>query len=152
MANSLPVTHQKLLLPLADEKTKVSLARRAVRENLATRQLAEAVRLVREKDQTGAKRGRPPLPPLVRILSRLGTVAQQLRTTDGEDAAIGRLAPDKVKAILDRAEENVQLFQRLIAKMRGDEGTDAAAMGRAALQGYGSNSSGTRMRSSLDGG
>ena len=63
LANALPVTHHTLLLPVHDEKMKVTLARKAVRENLSKRELAvEVLRIRKQKSNGGPRRGRPPSP------------------------------------------------------------------------------------------
>ncbi len=119
IAKALPVTHHTLLLPVHDEKTKVLLARKAVRENLTKRELAVEVRRVREqKTNGGARRGRPPTPAVVRVLALLARVAAQAQP-DVAKVDLDHLDGRRVRALLSDAESHLAAIHALVERLRG---------------------------------
>ncbi len=69
LAEALPLSHHKLLLPVNDPQEKVEFAQQAIKKDLSKRQLeAEIKRHRRAEDRP--RRGRRPLHPAVKALSR----------------------------------------------------------------------------------
>jgi len=119
IANALPVTHHTLLLSVHDEKAKLALAKKAVRENLSKRELSVAVRKVRQGNGNGAHRGRPAISPTVRLfatLSRLAALARSPETADDRD--IADLGPAKLGSILGEAERHLTTLRALVERLR----------------------------------
>jgi hypothetical protein len=98
LANALPVSHHKVLLPVHDEKAKVVLARKAVRENLSKRALETEVRRLRPKNGDGTRRGRPPTPAAIKAVALIVRAELQLKQAGAEsgrdlnDATILKIA------------------------------------------------------------
>lgn len=62
VAEALPVSHHRLLIPVKDVKIKVKLASEAVKSGLTRQAFGQRIREVREEDSDGARQGRPLLP------------------------------------------------------------------------------------------
>jgi hypothetical protein len=71
LAEALPVTHHKHLVPVRDAEMKVELAARAVDENLSSRAFAEVVKEARAAQAIPRRGGRRPLPESLKALRRL---------------------------------------------------------------------------------
>ena len=119
VANALPVTHHTLLLPVHDEKAKLELAKKAVRQKLTKRQLFEEVRKLRKSNGNGTRRGRPPMSPTIRLfatLSRLAVLARSRKVASDEDLA--DLGPAKLGPLLGEAERHLLALKNLIDRVR----------------------------------
>jgi hypothetical protein len=128
IANALPVSHHKLLLPVHDEKTKVTLARKAVRENLTTKELAVEIRRVRRHATNGGKkRGRPPLPAVIRLLNSLGRLGVLAASKEVGTCDLDELPAEKVRTIIIDAERYLAAMHALVERMRRRLDNDAAA-------------------------
>lgn len=80
IADTLPMSHHKLLLPIKSTERKVQLAKEAIEKKLGKREFEDRVRKVQSKQSKGEKRGRKPAPEVVKTLRRL------LKALDGLDA------------------------------------------------------------------
>ena len=119
IANALPVSHHKLLLPVHDEKAKVTLARKAVRENLTTQQLAVEIRRLRkQKSNGGTRRGRPPTPPVVRVLRSFGRVAALARSKDVSGNDLDDLPPETLRIMITETERDLTTMHALVDRLR----------------------------------
>jgi len=120
LANALPVTHHTLLLPVHDEKTKIVLARKAVRENLSKRELASEVRRIRKQKSNGdTRRGRPPTPPIARLLHSFGRLAVLARSKEmADNGDLRGLPPEKVRTMLGEAERHLATMHALVERLR----------------------------------
>jgi hypothetical protein len=118
VASALPVTHHTLLLPVHDEKIKVTLARKAVRENLSKRELAVEVRRIRkQKSNGGTPLGRPPTPPVVRVLSLLGRVAAEAERHVAK-VDLDHLDAERMRALIRDAEKHLVTMHTLVERLR----------------------------------
>jgi hypothetical protein len=108
LANALPVSHHTVLLPVHDEKAKVVLARKAVRENLSKRALETEVRRLRPRNGDGTRRGRPPTPAAIKAVALIVRAELQLKQAGAE---LGRDLNDattlKLAAALAAAERRL---------------------------------------------
>ena len=123
LADALPVTHHVLLLPVHDERLKVLLARKAVRQNLSKHDLRAEIRrlrpLVAAANGTGTPRGRPPVPPVVRLVWLWGRVAKE--AGKGEAAAgpaFERVPREKLDAVLADAEKHLATMRAFVDRLR----------------------------------
>jgi hypothetical protein len=135
LANALPVTHHTLLLPVHDEKTKVTLARKAVRENLTKRELAVEVRRIRKhKSNGGARRGRPPTLPIARLLHSFGRLATLARSKEMADSGdLHGLPLEKVRTMIGEAERHLATMHTLVERLRRHFDDVPAEMGHGSL-------------------
>jgi hypothetical protein len=129
LANALPVTHHTLLLPVHDEKTKVTLARKAVRESLTKRELAVEVRRIRkQKSNGGTRRGRPPTPPVVRVLALLGRAAMEAKP-HASMTNLDHLNADRARALVRQAETHIEVLQDLVGRLKATMATTVEVVG-----------------------
>ena len=133
VANALPFSHHKLLLPVRDEKAKVALARKVVRENLTKRQLAVEVRHLRKPGSNGGtRRGRPPVPPIMRVLSLLGRVAAEAAPHVAK-ADLDHLDGDRMRALVHEAEKHIGVLQGLVGRLRAKIETTTPDLGHGSI-------------------
>ena len=135
VANALPVTHHTLLLPVHDEKAKLELAKRAVRQKMSKRELSAEVQKLRQRGKSnGDRRGRPAMTPTVRLfaaLSRLATLARSAQMAgDDEVAALG---PAKLGPLLGDADRNLAALKALVDRVRSKIDGDWVPGGHAAV-------------------
>lgn len=111
IAEALPLSHHKLLLPVHDEKAKEALARKAVEKGMSSRELADAIKKARRGKGTSA--GRPPLPAFVKGLTRI-TKAVELATSEAVDATtFAKYSPEKARALVAELDQQLGELQKL---------------------------------------
>ncbi len=102
VAEALPITHHRLLLPVKDPEAKVALAREAVSVRLSARDLEARVRSAKDLERRGEKRGRKPTPQHVLAATRFGRVLAQLTEEALPDDFLRRLDEDDRQALRER--------------------------------------------------
>ena len=117
IAEALPLTHHKLLLPVHDVQTKVELAQRAVDEGLSSRDFAEAVKEVRASDQKGGRRGRAPLPAFVKGITRLRRAVKLATSEEITPEALASYSPDRARKTVEDLEEQINRLVELKEKV-----------------------------------
>lgn len=127
IANALPVTHHALLLPVRDQKCKLALARKAVREGLSKAALAAEVRRSGALSATMPRRGRPPLPAVARLLSAFARLARQSASEALLDRSVDALPPDRLAELVAGATRDLEQIRLLVHRLRARLETCAAA-------------------------
>lgn len=102
VADALPVSLHRQLLPIPDERTKTRLARRAVKNNLSKREFADLIQKERQKKGGPSRGGRPALPAFYKALREVDNLLEQLGDTEITDEDVARLPREKLGALLDR--------------------------------------------------
>jgi len=111
IAEALPLSHHKLLLPVHDEEAKEALARKAVEKGMSSRELADAIKKARKGKSTGA--GRPPLPAFVKGLTRMAK-AIELATSEAVDATtFATYSPEKARELVSGLDQQIEALQKL---------------------------------------
>ncbi|MBN1337596.1 MAG: hypothetical protein JXB39_16705 [Deltaproteobacteria bacterium] len=100
LISALPFTHQRLLLPIKDEGAKVKLARKAVKDDLSSRELAVEVKREKARHRKGARPGRPNLPAFVKALGRLRSIREQAASEPITAEAFSTYGPEKARLLL----------------------------------------------------
>ncbi|MBI5486153.1 MAG: hypothetical protein HY905_02350 [Deltaproteobacteria bacterium] len=119
IANALPVSHHTALLPVHDEKVKLTLAKKAVRENLSKRELAAEVRKVGRSNGNGAHRGRRPMTPTARLVSGLGQLAVLARShKTGSDDELASMTPGKLNFLVGEADRHLAALKAFVERVR----------------------------------
>lgn len=91
VADVLPLSHHKLLLPIKDAARKAAMAQRSVAAGWTTLQLREAVRCAQsEQSQRPLSRARPAPPPFARAAQALTKVLDLLSESRDDAADISR--------------------------------------------------------------
>ncbi|NMC72739.1 MAG: hypothetical protein GYA57_22170 [Myxococcales bacterium] len=128
VTNALPVTHHVLLLPVHDDKCKLALARKAVREGLSKTALAAEVRRLGRPSPTARRRGRPPSPPVVRLLSAFARLARQSAAPSLLDRSLDEFPPHRLADLVAAATRDLEQLGALVRKLR--ERLDASTIPR----------------------
>jgi hypothetical protein len=118
IAEALPLSHHKLLLPIKDEQKKLELAKSAVHEGLAKRALEERVRKLRDKDKDDSKAGRPPLPAFAKAVTALHKVVRVAASEYVGDKTFAHLPKAQAKALLKELEQQVEALSKLAGRVR----------------------------------
>ncbi len=82
VADQLTVEHYRVLSHVADPAMRAALAEKTVSEGLTSKALALLTAETTAAPDDGVRRGRPPLPPVVKDLRHLSTAVGKLRTLD----------------------------------------------------------------------
>ena len=119
IAEALPLSHHRLLLPVREPRQKLKLAREAFNQNLSKRELEDLIRRSRQKQPRKHTRGgRPPLPDFVKGLRRV-TKAVELATRQPVTAeTFTTYAPEDAKAMLASLYEDLSRLQDLAEDLR----------------------------------
>ena len=122
IANALPVSHHRLLLPIRSVDSKLELAQRAADKQLTKRQLAEQAQTVRAAETAGKRSGRPPLRAFYKALKAMQRAREQATVGEVEQfhfAIDGTgLQPAELSVLLDELEAGVAELQAVIAAAR----------------------------------
>jgi len=128
IAQALPVSHHRLLLPIRSTERKLELARVAANGHLTRRQLAEKARAVRKAETAGKRAGRPALPGFYKALravqrSTAQATVHAVRKFEFSEDGTG-LRPEQLAKLLDQLEAQMKDLQAVIdagrAKVTGD--------------------------------
>lgn len=120
VAEALPLSHHRLLLPIHDQATKLRLARKARDGQLSKRRLEELVRKERSRqpDQT-PRGGRPPLPAFVKGLNRLKGAVDLAVSEELSPSSFDRFPPDDARKLLSRLYAQIEQLSALAGSLRG---------------------------------
>ena len=117
VVDALPMSHQKLLLPVKNREQKVALAQAAVQENLGKRAFEERIKLVRTAESS-SKAGRPPLPAFAKaftVVKRAVTIASKGAI---DESSFAHFSKDEARAQLDDWDQQVRDLAAVIARVR----------------------------------
>jgi hypothetical protein len=117
IADALPLSHHRLLLPVRDRDEKVALARRAVVEGLSKRQLADVIRPRRCPRAIHARfmdRGEH---PMARALAQIRGALRAALSSPGLDD-FGDLPSGDAKLIVDELERESEKLAQLLRTLR----------------------------------
>jgi hypothetical protein len=118
VANALPYSHHKLLLPVSTVEEKKELAEKAIDNDLSKRQLEEEVRKTRAK--AGRKRGpgRRPDPGFVRAFRRLEGLANMASADALSPAVFTVVAVEDAADLVKVAEKHLATLGEVVAKAK----------------------------------
>lgn len=105
IAEALPLSHHKLLLPVKDADKKVKLASEAVEKNLGKRDLELRVKKVRAKEIPGEKRGRKPESEILKRVKKLERALEGLDTKRFSPEKVAALGEEGAKDLKDRIQD-----------------------------------------------
>lgn len=119
VAEALPLSHHRLLLPIHDQATKLRLARKARDGQLSKRRLEELVRKERKRQPSEAPRGgRPPLPAFVKGLSRLKAAVDLAVADEITETTFARYPPEDAKKLLSQLYGQMEQLSNLAEHLR----------------------------------
>ncbi|MCB9764136.1 MAG: hypothetical protein H6739_30475 [Alphaproteobacteria bacterium] len=118
IAEALPLSHHRLLLPIQDTRTKLRLAREARDQSLSKRRFEELIRKTRAKQPKSPRGGRPPLPSFVKGLTRLNK-AVELATRDPiTEETFAHYTPEDAKKLLSQLYAQMEQLGELAESLR----------------------------------
>ena len=117
LAEALPLSHHRMLLPIRDPQKKVALAKRAVTEGLSKRAFAEAIRP--RRTPKGSKRPilSPGQHPIARALTQIKTVLNEALASPGFDDLDGMPAAETA-TVINELEYEVEKLSQLLRTLR----------------------------------
>lgn len=129
LAEQLPLSHHRLLLPVKDPSLKSKLALRAVRSGLSKRELAQEVKAARRRPGL-ARPGRPVLPETVKRLNQMrrsvnALLEMKASALDFDDYS-PRKARELITELMSELEEVSEVLAQLHEKVRARPGRAAA--------------------------
>jgi hypothetical protein len=117
-AESLPLSHHKLLLTVKDESRKRELAQAALREHLGKREFEERVKAERLDPAAGPRAGRPPLPGFAKAATALRKVVKTATAEAVGDDDLKYLSREEVEAIAAELDAGAKELARVAAQVR----------------------------------
>jgi hypothetical protein len=118
IGTELPFSHHKLLLPVRDEQAKVALAKKAVENDLSTRELEEEVRKVRRGKGTKGGAGRRPLPAFVKAFARLAAIAKLAASEKIGSMTFEHFPKESASQVLHRAWKDIKALGAVYEEVR----------------------------------
>jgi len=119
---ALPVTHQKMLIPMKDLKKKEKLAKLAVSKSMTSRQFKAEVQKAREKDRaeknTKVSSGRPPHPVFVTGMKQLIKAVDLATSKDVEDENFKHYKVKEAKELMNEVDNALAKLERLQEKLK----------------------------------
>lgn len=123
---ALSVSHHRRLLALRDEEARARLAEAAVAEELTVRELEQRV----AQERSGERRGRKPLPRLVKAVRALRRVDLGPELTSAEEVrALGEQEAAEVLAEIEGQLRALEDLRKRVLGGRGPEGGAEAGLG-----------------------
>lgn len=119
IAEALPLSHHKLLLPVKDADKKLKLASEAVEKGLGKRELEQKVKKIRAKETVGEKRGRRVEPELLKALRKMTKVVDDLNLRRFTPERMRELGKDAVgtRIAVEKAYEKLGELRKLLASV-----------------------------------
>jgi len=118
VANALPVSHHKLLLPIKDADLKLRLAEEAVGEGLGKRDFGERVKGVREATAPDIKLGRPPLPAFARAATAIRHAGKLAKAAKVTSDCFAHFEHEDARKLLRQIEDDIKAFEKLAERLR----------------------------------
>jgi hypothetical protein len=112
---ALPLSHHRRLLALRDDGARARLAEEAVAEQLTVRELEQRVAAQRAAAQVRERRGRKPLPGIVKAIRALRRV--ELGAELASDEAVGALKADEADEVIAEIEAQLRALEALRARV-----------------------------------
>ena len=117
VVDALPMSHQKLLLPVKNQEQKVALALAAVQEKLGKRAFEERIKLVRNAEST-SKAGRPPLPAFAKAFTVVKRAVAIARMGEIDESSFAHFSKDEARAQIDEWDQQVRHLAAVVARVR----------------------------------
>jgi hypothetical protein len=125
LAEALPLSHHRMLLPIRDSKEKVKLAKLAVTEGLSKRAFAEAIRPRRTPRGSNKTLLAPGEHPIARALAQIKTVLNEALASPGFDNLDG-LPTTETDSVINELEHEVEKLSHLLITLRNrSNGTES---------------------------
>lgn len=120
VAEALPLSHHRLLLPIEDSQLKLNLAVRARDEGMSKRDLERVIRGLRGKSPLKKKGrgGRPPLPAFVKGLRQLEKAVDLAQEQDICPELVNKFSNEGSKDLLAKLYRQMQQLHELAEGLR----------------------------------
>lgn len=118
VANALPMSHHKMLLPIKDTSTKQALAKVAVDDGLTKRQFEVHVKKARAELKADSNAGRPPLPAFAKAFGKVRRIVEQAQSEDVGEHSFTHYSKEDARELLLRLEQDVAVLSSVAARVR----------------------------------
>lgn len=118
IADALPMSHHKLLLPVKDEAQKNSLAKAAVKDGLSKRDFEARVKEVRAEQKADSKAGRPPLPAFAKAFGKVKSIAQLVESEDVTEDSFAHFSKGDARQLLVDLDGHIATVVRVANRVR----------------------------------
>lgn len=118
VANALPMSHHKLLLPIKSEAKKRELAASAVEHGMSKRNFEEKVKEARKENGGDSKAGRPPLPAFVKAFGKLGQIIKSAGTEEIGESSFLHFSKEDARSLLEDLEDDLDTLDEIMTKVR----------------------------------
>lgn len=115
IADALPMSHHKLLLPVKDEAKKKALAKAAVKDHLSKRDFEARVKAVRAEQKTDSRAGRPPLPAFAKAFAKLKQVAHLAQSESINSESFAHYSKTEARTLLDHLDKDIEALKGVAA-------------------------------------
>lgn len=122
VAEALPLSHHKLLLPVKDAEQKVLLASAAMNEGLSKEALQERVKGARTSAAGESKAGRPVLPAFVKVFTVVKKAVDLAGTENVTEASFVHYPKEKARALLAEIDANIAVLAAMATSVRAHVG------------------------------
>jgi len=120
IGEALSISHHRRLLTLRDEEARTRLAEAAVAEELSVRELEARVAAQRAEEQAGERRGRKPLPRIVKAIRALRRV--ELGGEVATEEEIGALREEQAAEVVAEIDEQMRVLEALRERVLSGRG------------------------------
>ena len=118
IANALPLSHHKLLLPIKDDEVKRKLATAAIEGKLSKRTFEERVKKARKAQQSGSKAGRPTLPAFVKVFGKFGQLVALAEREDVTEESFVHYSKVDARKLLTKLDTHLDSLARIANRVR----------------------------------
>lgn len=119
IADELPLSHHKMLLPIKDESAKVGLATAAVEKGLSKRDFEVEVNKVKKEQKGESNAGRPSLPAFAKAFAKLKLVVDQAKEEEITTDSFKHYDKDDARELLVDVSDYIEELKVVMAKVRG---------------------------------
>lgn len=118
IADELPLSHHKMLLPIKDESAKVGLATAAVEKGLSKRDFEVEVNKVKKEQKGESNAGRPALPAFAKAFAKLKLVVGQAKAEEITSDSFKHYDKDDARELLVDVSDCIEELKVVMAKVR----------------------------------
>lgn len=118
IADELPLSHHKMLLPIKDESAKVGLATAAVEKGLSKRDFEVEVNKVKKQQKGESNAGRPALPAFAKAFAKLKLVVDQAKEEEITAKSFDHYDKDDARELLVDVSDYIEELKVVMAKVQ----------------------------------
>lgn len=118
IADELPLSHHKMLLPIKDDGAKVGLATAAVEKGLSKRDFEVEVNKVKKEQKGESNAGRPALPAFAKAFGKLEQIVKQAKAEEISAASFTHFSKDAARELLTKFDDQLEDLKVIAAQVQ----------------------------------